>query len=135
MTTRYLAAVAVLASAAIHLTLWFQGMRDVRVIGPAFLVNVISGVVIAVLLVRWRHWVPGALAACFGLATLSAFTLASTVGLYGDHPSWQGFYVFGAAAAEVVAVMTGLALVLDDPEPEPVQPWLDPALSNRSDRA
>jgi hypothetical protein len=135
MTTRYVAALAVLASAAIHLTLWLQGMRDVHVIGPAFLVNVGSGIVIAVLLVRWRHWLPGALAACFGLATLGAFTLASTIGLFGDHPSWEGFYVFGAAAAEIVAIMAGLALVLEDPEPDPPQAWLDPALSNRSERA
>ena len=119
MTMRYVAAAAVLASVAIHLTLWFQGMRDVPVIGPAFLVNVGSGIVISVLLVRWRHWLPAALAACFGLATLMAFTLASTVGLFGEHEQWQGFYVFGAATVELVALVVGVALVLEDPEPTP----------------
>jgi hypothetical protein len=119
MTMRYIAATAVLASAAIHLTLWFQGMRDVHLIGPAFLVNIAGGVVIAVLLVRWRHWAPGLLSACFGTATLGAFTLASTVGLFGDHEKWGGFYVFSAAGVEILAVLAGLAILLEDPEPEP----------------
>jgi hypothetical protein len=119
MVLRYVAAAAVLASVMIHGWLWLDGMRDVHVIGPAFLVNVVSGVVFAALLVRWRHWVPGALAACFGLATLGAFTLASTVGLFGTHERWAGFYVFGAATAELVAIIAGLALVLEDPEPAP----------------
>jgi hypothetical protein len=91
-------------------------MRTVHVIGPAFLVNVASGIVIAALLLRWRHWAPGALSACFGLATLGAFTLASTVGLFGTHERWAGFYVFGAATAECLAILVGLALVLEDPE-------------------
>src|ERR671939_588397 len=100
---RQVGAVAVLASVAIHGWLWLDGMSDVHVIGPAFLVNVVSGIVIAVLLVRWHHWLPAALASCFGLATLGAFTLASTVGLFGTYERWQGFYVFAAAASEVVA--------------------------------
>jgi hypothetical protein len=119
MVLRYVAAAAVLTSVAIHGWLWLDGMREVHVIGPAFLVNVVAGAVIAVLLVRWRHWLPGALAACFGLATLGAFTLASTVGLFGTHEKWAGFYVFGAAVAELVAMIAGLTLVLEDPDPAP----------------
>jgi hypothetical protein len=53
-----------------------------------------------------------------GLATLGAFTLASTIGLFGTHESWAGFYVFGAAIAEFVAIICGLALVLEDPGPD-----------------
>jgi hypothetical protein len=116
MTLRLVAATAVLASAAIHLTLWFQGMRDVHVIGPAFLVNIGAGVVIAVLLLRWRHWAPGLFSACFGMSTLGAFTLASTVGLFGDHEKWGGAYVFSAAGVEIVAVVAGLAILLEDPD-------------------
>ena len=117
MYLRYGAAAAVLASAAIHGWLWLDGMRSVHVIGPAFLVNVVSGVGIAILLVRWRHWMSGALAAGFGLTTLGAFTLASTVGLFGTHERWAGFYVFGAATVECLAIVLGAALVLEDPEP------------------
>jgi hypothetical protein len=122
MTLRYTAAVAVLVSVAIHLALWLQGMRSVHVIGPAFLLNIAGGIVIAVLLVRWRHPGAGVLAACFGAATLGAFTLASTIGLFGDHESWQGFSVFAAATVEIAAMLAGLAILLEDPEPEPVRP-------------
>ena len=45
MSLRYVAAVAVVASVAIHLGLWLQGMRSVHVIGPAFLLNVTGGLV------------------------------------------------------------------------------------------
>ena len=134
MTTRYAAAVAVLVSVTIHLVLWFQGMRTVHVIGPAFLLNVTGGIVIAALLVRWRH--PGAwfLAACFGAATLGAFTVASTIGLFGDHPQWEGFSVFAAAISEVVAIVTGLGIMLEDPESD-LAPRHSVTASNRSERA
>ena len=77
------AAVAVLVSAAVHLYLWFEGIRDADVIGPAFLLNAFGGAVIAVLLVVWRHWVPPFLAVGFGLSTLAAFVISATVGLFG----------------------------------------------------
>jgi hypothetical protein len=122
MTMRYVAATAVLASMAIHLILWFQFMHEDKVLGPAFLVNVVAGVVIAVLLVRWHHWLPGVLSACFGMATLGAFTLATTVGLFGTHEHWTGFYVWGAAIAEVTAVLAGCAVVLEDPDTDETPP-------------
>ena len=136
MTLRHGAALAVLASVAIHLTLWFQGMRSVHVIGPAFLLNAAGGMVIAVLLVRWRHPGAGVLSACFGMATLGAFTLASTIGLFGDHESWEGFSVFAAAAVEILAVVLGLAIMLEDPagEPAPVAAQTAPRVK-RSERA
>jgi hypothetical protein len=114
MRLRIVAAVAVLASVGVHLKLWFDGMKDVHVIGPLFLLNVLGGLVIAVLLVRWTHWVPPVLAICFGASTLGAFTLASTIGLFGDHESWSGSYVYVAAVVELVAIVTGAALVLEE---------------------
>ncbi|HEX4471161.1 MAG TPA: hypothetical protein VH085_04280 [Nocardioides sp.] len=119
MNLRLTAAVAVIVSVMIHLILWLQGMRSVHVIGPAFLLNIAGGIVIAVLLLRWRHPGAGVLAACFGAATLGAFTLASTIGLFGDHESWEGFSVFAAATVEIVAIACGLMIMLEDPEPEP----------------
>ena len=90
MTLRYITAAAVLASMAIHLTLWFQGMRDVHVIGPAFLVNVVAA--------GWPspscssggatgH--PPCSRPASACATLGAFTLAATVGLL-RHPRALG---------------------------------------------
>ena len=119
MVVRAVAAAGVLVSAAVHLVMWFDGVRHQHVVGPAFMVNAVGGAVVAVLLLTWSHWVPPLLAVGFGLSTLGAFTLASTVGLFGTQEKWQGFYVFGAASAELVAIVVGLALVLEDPDPVP----------------
>lgn len=108
MGMRILAAVAALVSAAVHLWLWFDGVREQGVVGVLFLVNVVAGVAIAVLLVAWRHWVPLLLVVGFGLSTLGAFVISSTVGLFGVETTWSGFYVWAAAVSEVVAAAAGL---------------------------
>ena len=107
MTLRGLAAMAVLVSAGVHLRLWFDGMRDADVVGPAFLLNAVGGAAIAGLLVLWRHWVPPLLSVGFGLSTLTAFVLTATVGLFGVEEGWTGWAVWTAAVAEVVAVVAG----------------------------
>jgi hypothetical protein len=113
MWIRTLAALAVMVSAAVHLMLWFDGVRH-QSVGPAFLLNAAGGVVIAVLLVTWRHWGPPLLAIGFGVSTLGAFVISATVGLLGVHEHWTGGYVWTAAIAEVVALLAGAAaLVLD----------------------
>jgi hypothetical protein len=105
---RVVAAVAVLVSAFVHLRLWLDGVKDQHVVGPAFLVNVVAGVAIAVLLLAWRSWVPPFLAAGFGAATIGAFVISATVGLFGVHEQWTGVYVWTAFVAEAVAVVAGL---------------------------
>lgn len=111
MMLRIAGAVGLLVSAAVHLTLWFDGVRN-QAVGPLFLVNAFSGVVIAGLVIWWRHWVPAFLTLGFGAATLGAFVVASTVGLLGVHTQWQGFSVFAAAAAEIVCIVVGATLLL-----------------------
>ena len=113
MRMRALAAAAVLVSAAVHLYLWFDGYREIDVIGPAFLLNAVGGAVIAVLLLGWRHWVPALLAVGFGISTLSAFLVSATVGLYGVEETWTGWAVWTAAVSEVVAVVAGALVVLE----------------------
>ena len=116
MWMRVVGAAAVLVSAAVHLWLWFEGFRSLSIIGPSFLLNAVAGAVIAVLLVTWRNWVPGLLTAGFGVCTLGAFVVASTLGLFGLHEHWVGWSVWTAAAAEVVAIAAGaLVLVRDLP--------------------
>ena len=114
MWMRIVGAAAVLVSAAVHLYLWINGFRDLSVIGPAFLLNAVGGVVIAVLLVTWRSWVPALLTAGFGVSTLGAFILSSTVGLFGLHEHWVGWPVWTAAVAEVVAIVVGALLLVRD---------------------
>jgi hypothetical protein len=109
---RIVTAVAAVVSAAVHLRLWLGGVRDTDVIGPAFLVNAVAGMVIAVLLLTWRHWLAAFLAAGFGASTLGAFVASATVGLFGVHEHWTGGYVLAAAVAEIVCVVGGGALLL-----------------------
>ncbi|KRE96730.1 hypothetical protein ASG76_18470 [Nocardioides sp. Soil774] len=111
---RVLAAVAVLVSAAVHLYLWLDFARDDAFLGPSFMLNAIGGAVIAVLLLAWRHWVPPFLALGFGLSTLLAFVLATTVGLFGTTARWSGWAVWVAATAEVVAIIAGARLLAVD---------------------
>lgn len=109
--TRILASVAVLVSAGVHLYLWFHGFKDLHVVGPAFIVNAVAGVAIAVLLLASRHWIGPFLAAGFGASTLGAFVLATTVGLFGLHERWIGWSVWTGAISEAVAIVTGLVLL------------------------
>jgi hypothetical protein len=114
MKIRFLAAVAALVSAGVHLELWSTGMRYVQTIGPAFMVNAVAGAAIALLLVSWRSWVPPFLVVGFGLSTLGAFVTSATVGLYGVHERWTGNDVWLAAAAEVVCILAGgVALLVE----------------------
>ena len=109
MKTRVVAAAAVLISAVVHAILWFDGYRDVDVIGAAFMLNAVGGVVIAILLLRWRSWMPLLLAVGFGVATLGAFLLSVTVGLFGFQETLGGVSQWIAAVSEVVAVVAGAA--------------------------
>jgi uncharacterized membrane protein YidH (DUF202 family) len=111
MGTRIVTAVAALVSAWVHLKLWREGMSDIDMIGPAFMFNAVAGLVIAVLLLAWRHWAPGFLAAGFGASTLGAFVISSTVGLFGVKEQWVGFDVWAAAVSEVVCIIGGLLVM------------------------
>ena len=120
---RALTAVSVLVSAAVHLYLWLDFARDDDFLGPSFMLNAVAGAVIAVLLLVWRHWLPAFLALGFGLSTLLAFVLATTVGLFGVTASWTGWAVWVAAVAEVVAAGGGARLlVADNPLRSRLQP-------------
>jgi hypothetical protein len=112
MRMRTLTAVAVLVSGAVHLKLWFDGFRSIPMIGPSFMLNAVAAVVIAVLLLTWRHWLPLLLAVGFSAATLGAFVISTTVGLFGVHEVWSGSPQLTAAIAEAVGVVAGLVALV-----------------------
>lgn len=114
MVLRWVTASAVLVSGLVHLWLWFDGFAEIDVIGPLFLLNAVAGVVIAAATVAWRHWLPLLASVGFGAATLGAFVVSTTVGLFGVQERWSGAPVWIAAASEALAVLAGgLALVTE----------------------
>lgn len=112
---RVVLAACVVVSGVVHFQRWRTGMRYVDVVGPAFLVNAVAGVVIGVLLLTWRHWIPLFLAFGFGAATLGAFVVAtSPVGLFGVHSQWNGLAEWTCAITEALAIVLGpIALVVE----------------------
>jgi hypothetical protein len=125
MTLRALTAAGVLVSGLVHLYLWFDGFRDVSVVGPLFLLNAVAGVVLAIAVMAWRHWIPLFVAAGFGASTLGAFVISATVGLFGVQEVFWGTWQVIAAVAEIVAVVAGLAALWQE----------NPALQQRLHRS
>ncbi len=114
---RLVGAGLLLAIAGIHLYLWQQGYRNIEVIGPAFLLQVVIGVGGAVLvLIAPRRLLPvaAALGALFAAGSLGALIVSTTVGLFGFVEStaaqlwWETFWV-ELAAIVVLGVLTALA--------------------------
>src|SRR3954465_12540641 len=107
MKFRVIVAAAVLVSGAVHLKLWSDGVRDISVIGPLFVLNAVAAVVIAGAVLLWRSWPPLFVAVGFGASTLVAFVISATVGLFGVEEAWTGGYVVTACVAELVALVVG----------------------------
>ncbi|WP_186816350.1 hypothetical protein [Cellulomonas aerilata] len=120
---RGLTAAGVLLSASVHLQLWAQGVRVVPVIGEAFILNAVGGLVLALLVLTWRNPLPLLGAIGFGLSTLAAFGLSVTVGLFGFLEQAAGVPQLLAAASEVAAVVfAAAALVVEHRHPLPRTP-------------
>ena len=110
---RVLIAVCVVVSAVVHLYLWQDGMKTLDVVGPAFLLNGIGGLVLGVLVLVWRHWLPLLGAVGFGVATLTAFLISTTPGgFFGVHEQWVGWAVWASAISEIGAIVLGIAALL-----------------------
>ncbi|WP_123814996.1 hypothetical protein [Myceligenerans xiligouense] len=97
---RWFGATGVFVSALVHLVLWFQGYRDIDVIGPMFLLNAGGGVVLTVAIIVWRHWLPLLGGIGFGVLTLTAYLLSATVGFFGVLSPFEF-----AGTPEVIAAM------------------------------
>jgi len=108
--TRYVAAIAVLVSAIVHFQQYLAGYSTVSVIGPLFVLNAVGGVVIAIAVIAWRHWLPTFLAAGFGALTAVGYWYSVLFGLFGFQETLIGGWpVVVAEIAEYLAVVCGLA--------------------------
>ena len=110
---RRIGALAAVVSAIVHLYLWLDGVKDQGTVGALFVLNVVAGLVIAAMLVRWHHWIPLFLLAGFGAATLGAFLIAVNGSLFGIHTGWS-WYAWVAAISEVVAVVVGAVAMVQE---------------------
>ncbi|MCU1680174.1 MAG: Conserved putative rane protein [Amycolatopsis sp.] len=109
---RVLVAAALLGSAWVHYDLWRNGFSDIAVIGPLFLVNAVAGVVIAVGVLAWSHWIPAFLAAGFGASTLGAYVLSVTVGLFNVQEQFTTQAELWGVITEAVCIVLGIALIV-----------------------
>lgn len=111
---RWTAAVGTFISAVVHGYLFFfDGWSSVPVTGPMFLVNAISGVVIAVALTASAHWVWRFLAVGFNGTSLLALLISHTPsGLFGTREMfWDSWQIMALVAESVALVAAALALL------------------------
>jgi hypothetical protein len=113
---------SVLVSAYIHVELWFEGMAQTPVVGPLFLLNAAGGLIIGLAVLFWRHWLPLVGALAFGVMTLTAFWISTSVGLFGLHEQMGGVAQIAAEAVEIIAVIGSVAALLIGPERVRVRP-------------
>ncbi|MGY2082211.1 hypothetical protein [Blastococcus sp. SYSU DS0539] len=114
---RIVGALLLAAMAWLHLDLWRDGYRTIDVIGPAFLLNGIAGLGLAVLLPaaprRLLPWA-AALGALVAAGTLAALVLSTTVGLSGfvettAAPLWWETFWIEVSAVVVLVVLAVVA--------------------------
>jgi hypothetical protein len=95
-----------ITSGSIHLDLWNIAYRHVNVLGPLFLLQVISAFVIAAGLLVARHIL--AVLAALGLVvgTIIGFILVRTVGLFNFKLPFISTEAWITLVAEIVATVT-----------------------------
>ncbi len=99
-------AAMIAASAVIHLHLWLQGYRHIHLIGPAFLFQSVSGLLLAATLLAYRRLVTIAAGVAFCGGSVGALILSATVGFLGLHDGldvpWAGWSLATELAGFVV---------------------------------
>lgn len=106
---RIVVAVALLGSAGVHYFLYTQGYPGI--VTPLFLLNAIGGLVLAIAVLAWRHWLPALGALGFGVLTLGSYVLAATVGFLGQHDGFNSQPEYWSVITEVVCILGGIALL------------------------
>ncbi len=95
----------VAASALIHLYLWADGYRRISTIGPLFLAQGIAGLALAVVLVAYPRVVTAAAGLIYALATLVAFAISASGGLFGFQDKLDAPWAANALVIEIAALL------------------------------
>jgi hypothetical protein len=116
---RILSALFLLAAGAIHLYLVFNGVGGI--LGVAFTLNFVAGLVLAIAMVTLRgrllQWAT-VLSLLFLIATLGALVLALTIGLFGITQTWDFTLVPETVIVEsigIIVLAVTTALVFRNP--------------------
>ena len=98
-------------SAFIHFHLWSEtdGYRSIPTIGPLFLLQSITALVIGIGVVAIRRLWAAVVGMGFALTTIAGFLLSVAVGLFGFKDSWLAPYATQAFTIEILAVVVLLA--------------------------
>jgi hypothetical protein len=107
-----LGAAAVAVSASIHLHLWLDSYSGIATIGPLFLLQAISGYVLALAVVVLRRPVVALAGAGFLLATMVGFVLSVNGGLFGFQEQWSAPFAMAAFVDEAVGSALLLAVLV-----------------------
>jgi hypothetical protein len=108
----------VAVSAVIHLHLWLIGYRHIHLIGPAFLLQSICGLALAVALLAVRRLVVVLAGVAYCGGSVLALVLSATVGFLGLHDGlsvpWAGWSL-ASELAGLLALATVAAVILRRP--------------------
>lgn len=96
------------ASGLIHLHLWTTGYDKIPTIGPLFLVQAITELLVAGLLATTRRPLLALGASGLAIGTIGGFLLSVYVGLFGFMDSFSAPWGTTALVIEIIAVGTGL---------------------------
>jgi len=98
-------------SAFIHFHLWSEtdGYRSIPTIGPLFLLQSITALVIGIGVVAIRRLWAAVVGMGFALTTIAGFLLSVAVGLFGFKDSWLAPYAKQAFTIEILAVVVLMA--------------------------
>ncbi len=103
------------ASGVIHLQLWSTGYRSIPTIGPLFLVQGASGLLLAVLLLLMRRLLVVVVATGFMIATIGGLLLSVYFGLFGFRETLSAPYAGLSLGVEsigaIVLAIVGIGLV------------------------
>ena len=109
-------------SAAIHFHLWSEanGYRSIPTIGPLFLVQCVSALVIGIGVIAVRRLWAAVIGVGFALTTMAGFLISVTHGLFGFKDSWvapfaKEAFMVEVAAAVVLVLAATLCVVTSSP--------------------